>query len=347
MKWKEKRPPRIWVVGVDWLGDVIFSTPLLRAIKKRYPKCYLAYSAPTRCAEILEGNPYVDEIIPYEESVFLKDIFKNTIFVQKLRKSKFDIALFLHRSVTRAFLAWCAGIPQRTGFSTLKRHWILTERLSAPGPQTHRTLRYLRTLGSLEIPPDGSHVEVHVTADGRREWERLKHESPLGEQAHFAVLHPGGNWALKRWPLERFAQTVRVLEKRGIWTVICGQAKEAALSKKLMQLANSSKTVSFCGKTSLKALVAMIGESRFVISNDSGPLHIAAGLSRPLIGLFGPTVPQQTGPLSKGPVTVLQNKVGCELPCYFSTCHHHSCMESLSPESVNSAVDQYVSRYGY
>jgi len=335
---------RILIVGIDWLGDVIFSTPVIRAMRKKYPNAFIAYSTASRCLDVLKNNPYLDELIAYDEKPFLLNIAGNARFVQRLRQLKFDEAWFLHRSSTRAFLTRVAGIPNRIGYAHTKRDWLLTQRQVMPRDVSHRIDIYLGLLRGSGIACDGREVDFFINDDDRTLWEKQKSRTPLADGRPYVVFHPGGNWDLKRWPIDSYRRLASFFKVKGIRVVVCGTAKEAALAGVLADSASPKDVVSLCGETSIRTLACLIEESLLIISNDSGPIHLAAALGTPLVGLFGPTSPEDTGPVSRGRAVLLQKRLGCEIPCYFEKCHHRVCLDRLSPEEVMEAAEGILTK---
>lgn len=334
-----QEPKNMLIVGVDWLGDVLFSTSLLRALKEKFPSSRVVYAAPRRCLPILFHHPYVDEAIAYDEKLFVWGVFENIRFLKELRKRKFDTAILLHRSKTRAFLTMCAGIPQRVGYSYKGNRPYLTYAIKPPTDTLHRVLRYFALLEPLGIRPDLLQPVASVTESEILEWLKTLRSRMKDSFASpkYVVLHAGANWELKRWPTSYFMEVARRLMDRGLWVVLCGTSHEIALATEIEKC--GSRVLSFCGETNLRQLFAMISQAEFIISNDSGPLHIASALNVRSISIFGPTDPLLTGPLSRTRSLVLHQPVGCEVPCYFERCHHRICMEAISPNRVMEAVD--------
>jgi lipopolysaccharide heptosyltransferase II len=334
--------PRILVVGVDWMGDVIFSTPLLRALKSKYPKSFIAYSTTARCGEVLKNNSNVDEVVAFNEKPFLWGIMDFIAFVKQIRQRRFDAAIFIHRSATRAFLCFCAGIPIRTGYAGIKRGWLVTHPARPEESACHRIDRYFNSARKLNLSTAGREVELFISNQDNEDLEKIIYNTDLRDGRKYAVIHPGANWKLKRWPVEYFADIVSYLEKKGICSVLCGTESEKPIQDAIAERARSKNTVLLCGQTSVGSLAALMSRSMFVISADSGPLHIGAGLGTPLIALFGPTSPVETGPVSKGIVKVVMNKVNCDIPCYARTCEDKKCMEELRPHQVVHAIEEVL-----
>jgi len=154
------------------------------------------------------------------------------------------------------------------------------------------------------------------------------------------IINPGGNWNLKRWPKERFAQLITfLLEHWDVQVVLSGAKKDVPLIKEIDHLCEGG-AVLLAGKTGLCELVALMGKATLVISADSGPLHIANGVGTPVVALFGPTRPEITGPRGSGRVVLLQKDVGCNSEaCYVLDCPDNLCMKAVTVDDVCAAVD--------
>ncbi len=335
---KAESSPRVLVVGVDWMGDAILSTPVLRAIRKAYSACYLAITTPHRLMEIFESNPYVDRVISFEEGLFLPAIVRHLRFLVEIRRERFDTAVCLHRSGTRVFLTFLAGISRRLGFANTKMRFLLTERTAALQADEHRSQVYLDCLKPLGIESSDLRADIVVRTQDRRMLASLVRGTPLEESPPYAVIHPGGNWELKRWPAGYFCEIVDYLSSKKMISVICGTSDEISLAESIRAGVKAGSALSLCGKTSIGVLAALMEKSRVVLSNDSGPIHIAAGLGVPLVGLYGPTAAALTGAKARGPHRLLEGRVGCRVPCYFEYCSERACMEKIRPAEVVGAL---------
>lgn len=333
--------PRILIAGVDWLGDALFMTPVFRAIKRRWPGAYVAVSSAPRNQEALERCPDLDEVIAFDEAPFLLGLGAQEELRRRYRFGRFDTALLLHRSFVRALAAFRAGIPRRIGFSHPKRDWLLTERLDPPSSSLHRIDAYLSILRPLGIADAERTPRLSPRPEDLTDWRSLRSaRTGWTENEKMLVLHPGGNWDLKRWPAERFERTAQQAVREGWKVAVCGSRHEAHLGERIAASRSGGDVVSFCGATKFGGLVGMLASARLVISNDSGPLHVAAALGTPTLGLFGPTLPALTGPVASAASRTIHQDFGCELPCLFKRCSDRVCMDRLSPEEVWNVARQ-------
>jgi len=326
---------RILIVNVNWIGDVLFSTPAIRAIRKKYPKAYIASLVPPRGMGLLKNNPYLDEVIVGEDKTSAAYLLKQIPTILELRKRKFDTAVFFHRSRTRAWLAKLAGVPKRAGFESPLGRRGLTRAFPSPSAATHRIDLFLDLVEKLGIQADGRGIDFFPAKEAEETLSLLLERKGIHRNSPYVVLHAGGNWDMKRWPTGYFAEWIKLFLKKFSWTVVlCGQKPEEAISREISSYFSSREVVSLCGQTSLDELAILLKRAKLLLSNDSGPLHLAASQKTPLVGLFGPTSPEETGPVSEGPLVILRKDVGCEIPCYYRSCNYRVCMDWLTPEEV-------------
>ncbi len=332
---------RILVVNANWLGDVLFSTPSIRAIRKKFPESYLACLVPFRAENVLLRNPHLNEVIVYDDRVsFLSPSFWRMVL--KLKKKNFDSAFFFHRSKTKVLLAKLAGIEERFGYSSPARDRFLTRICPAPPVSEHKIDYFLNLLECFEIPSDGRSMDfVADPAAEKKVWELLVSEG-VRKGEPYAVVHAGGNWDLKRWPAEHFAQWIHLYKKEFPGKIIlCGTEPENGIAIEIKSHF-SKEVLSVCGKTSFDELAHLLKNAEFLLSNDSGPIHLAAALKTKIVGIFGPTSPQLTGPISEAPVKILWKDVGCDVPCYYQSCHYRVCMDWIAPEEVFEKTKQLL-----
>ena len=165
--------------------------------------------------------------------------------------------------------------------------------------------------------------------------ETILRENGVAKDEPYAVVHAGGNWELKRWPARYFTEWIRLYRMRfGGKILLCGTSAEEKLSEEILSSFPGGNVVSLCGKTPLDVLALLLKNARLLLSNDSGPIHLAATQKTNIIGLFGPTSPDLTGPVSEGNAVFLRKDVGCKIPCYYRSCGYRVCMDLLTPEEV-------------
>ncbi|NQT46806.1 MAG: lipopolysaccharide heptosyltransferase II [Candidatus Omnitrophica bacterium] len=333
---------RILIVNVNWVGDVLFSTPFIKAIRRRFPDAYIACMVVPRCVPMVEGSPDLDEVVLYDEDGIHASPSGKIRFILSLRKKRFDTAYLLHRSFTRTLLSLLAGIHKRIGYYTRKRFLLLTKTVEPPTEEVHKIDYFLKIAQAEGIKADDKHYEFFISEeDGRYAQELLSNKGILPDEK-FVVLNPGGNWDLKRWPKENFASVADgLIKKLGYKVIITGAAKDLSLANSIVSLCEN-KPIILCGVTTLKQVGAVMKKASLVISGDSGPMHISAAIGTPTIAIFGPTSPDITGPRGKGPLRLLRGKIECEVPCYNLTCTDNRCMSAIKPADVLIAAEELL-----
>lgn len=334
---------KILIVNVNWLGDVLFSTPLIKAVRREFPEAYIACMVVPRCREILELNPNLNEIIIYDEDGTHKGFFGKLKLISYIRSKKFNTAILLHRSFMRAFIVFLAGVNKRIGYYTKKRSFLLTEALRMPPEELHRVDFFLNLGKSLGISASDRNYEFFISDEHRQMVKSLLNKEGIADKDVLIAINPGGNWEPKRWPKENFAALAdKLTERINAKIIITGAKKDLPLAETISS-AMRAKPVIACGKTSLKELASIFERANLVIANDSGPMHISVSMGTSTIALFGPTSPKITGPLGKGRFVVLQEGVDCEIPCYDLSCGDYRCMEAITVQNVVEVAERLLS----
>lgn len=337
-----KEYSRILIVEVNWLGDVLFSTPFIRAIRARFKASHIACMLPPRTREILENNPNIDEIIIYDEKGIHRGIVGKLALIKLVRDKKFDLAILLHRSLTRTLITMFAGVPERAGYDTCKRRRFLTLPIESPVRPTHKVEYFLGIAEFFGSEAFGKDYEFFIRERDREYVKTELARSGIGEDDRVLVINAGGNWAPKRWQEEKFAKLGDMLiNKYGVKVVLSGSDKDVERAARISGMM-SSKAISFAGKTNIKELGALMERAFVVISGDSGPMHIACAMKSKVIALFGPTSPDITGPYGPGHYKVLHKPNKCVVPCYDTSCTASRCMDSITVEDVMNAFEELI-----
>lgn len=337
---------RILIVEVNWLGDVLFSTPLIKAVRKKFKDAHIACMVVPDQKDVLSGNPNIDEIIIYDEKGRHKSALGKMRLTATLRKKHFGLAILLHRSFTRTLVMCMAGIPVRTGYVTKKRRRFLTHPVEAADTELHKVEYFLRIAESLGCDISDKDVETFVEESHIKRVEEILGKSGVKTSDFLVVVNPGGNWAPKRWSPGNYVELIdSLVEKYQVKIVISGAAKDEKLANTIKSKVKEKKRiVSLAGKTGLKELAALMKRANIVISGDSGPMHVAVSVKSNVLALFGPTSPELTGPYGSGHYKVIQNDIGCEVPCYELTCSDHRCMDAIKVKDVLGAFEEMYNK---
>lgn len=332
-------PRNILIIKPSSIGDVVHTLPLWNLLHQRYPQAHISWLVAPACSGIIEGLPDL-RLLHFERkgwarawhsSTAARDLFR---FQRQLRQDRYDMVIDVQGLFRSAFFAFLTGAPVRIGFANAREFaWVFyTHRISVPTMDQHSVDRYLSLLPPIGCPTSPVEFPFPLT-DAHRQAIRAM----LGDIGPFAVLCPGANWETKRWPVERFAQLVRPLKDRfGLNCVVAGGPEISDLANHI------ADATSLCGKTTLMQLAALFESASVVIANDSGPMHIASALNRPLVTIFGPTNPIRTGPYSRME-TVVRANLDC-MPCYKRTCtrHQRRCLQELGIEPVLATAQQQL-----
>jgi heptosyltransferase-1 len=330
-------PNRILLIKPSAIGDVVHALPILNLLRRRWPSAHISWLVTPGCAGLLEGHPQLDEVILFERHRYAKFWRKPELMVElmhltrELRQGKFDLVVDLQGLFRSGFLSYQTRAPIRVGFSNAREFaWLGYTHQVPVSMEQHAVDRYLEITELLGCGR-GPVEFVFATNDRDRDFAA----GLTRGIDRYALLFPGTNWATKRWPVAHFAEIVEPLRQRfGLRSIVGGSPGEAQLASQIRGAVN------LAGKTSLRQLTALIERADLVISNDSGPMHIAAALGKPLVALFGPTNPARTGPYQREE-SVVRLDIPCS-PCYARRCVHHSCLRWLSVEAVMKAVEDAV-----
>jgi lipopolysaccharide heptosyltransferase II len=326
----------ILVVNVNWLGDAVFSIPVFKALKKTYPQAHLTCLCVPRVKEVLQFCPYVDKLIIYDERGRHRLPWQKWKLIRYLKKEKFDAAFILHRSMTRSLMAYLAGIPLRIGYCKIKA--FLTNPVEMKAEDIHRCDYYLKILEAYGIKVQDRLCELRLTAEDMQSVDAKLRQAGIGPTESYVVLNTGGNWDLKRWGTASFVLLAkRLYQEFGFKIVFPGAAKDMAYCQEIARSAGIGAVV-LAGKTGLGESLALYKRAVAVISADSGPLHLAHSVCADVIGIYGPTRPEITGPRGSGRLQILFKDVGCnKAPCYHLACTNNVCMQSVTVDDVVQA----------
>lgn len=345
MKDKHKR---ILIFNVNWVGDVLFSTALIRNVRRNFPDSFIACAIPGRCYPVLKGNPHLDEIIIFDEKERHKSTLSKMKFVQSLRARRFDTVFLLHRSFSRALICRLAGIKERIGYYTRKRGFLLTKGIKPlPKDASHRIDHYLHIIEQAGLRVEDRYTEFFFDEAEAKYVEAFLEKNGIGKDDFTVAINPGGNWLPKRWPKEHWAiLSDRLIEEFNAKVVITGSALDMPLAREIKDLMKE-KPVFACGVFNLKQFGAFAKKADLVITADTGPLHIAnAAGAKKIIALFGPTSPAITGPYPGKNAVIIQKDTDCKIPCYTVSCKDNRCMKAITPEDVIAQVRRITNKPG-
>lgn len=324
----------ILVVAPSWVGDCMLAQPLLARLKQRFPSCRIDLFAPPWTVTLLNHFPEVDEVIvnPFPHGALR--FSERRAIAKKLQLNQYDTAIILPNSLKSALIPFLANIPRRIGFVGEFRYGLLTDarRLDKQRlPLMVERFAYLaeEVGAALAKPVPAPRIPVSAQSSAN-----VLNKLALSTNQPLAIFCPGAEYGeAKRWPEVYFAKLAQGLRKRGYAVWLMGSPKDQAVCTKIFELSNGN-IKNLCGQTDLGDALALLALANVVVSNDSGLMHLAAALNKPLIALFGSSSPQFTPPLSPN-AQVLKVDLPCS-PCFKRVCPlgHFDCMIQLTPEHV-------------
>ena len=341
---------KILIRAANWIGDAIMALPALRAIRAAHnpPGSKIAILARSYVADIYRDQNVADELIVYENRGKHAGIAGRERLASELRAQKFDAAILLQNAFDAAWLAWRAGIPERIGYARDGRSLLLTKAIPVPKAgeiPTHEKFYYLELLrraGWLDTLPDEPFIQLCIPDASRRRAADFLAASGARPHATRVAIGAGAAYgSAKCWPPSRFARLAAQLQTQ--WdadVILFGAAAETDVSAAIA-LEMSKPPINLTGKTAIVDLPALLSQCHVFIGNDSGAMHVAAAAGLPTIGIFGPTDPFGTAPVTPRQSIVRQQPY-CS-PCFLRRCPiDHRCMTRITTEQVEAAVDPWL-----
>ncbi len=352
---------KILIANIFGVGDVLFTTPLIRNIKEQRPDAVIGYLGNRRTEELLRCHPLIDKIFVYERDEFEMTLRQSKwLWLRKvrdltgnIRRENYDAALNLSLNPNLTFLMWAAGIKRRIGFAYKNRGAFLTTRIPLKGYESKHVVEYyLDALSRLGCEPGHRPLEMFVPSDDVR-WARdyLEGRGLFTGGGGVAIVPGGGaSWGrdagYKRWPAECYAQlTDKIIEKFKLAVILLGSPRERELCERVAGLASYPVCAELAGKTTLMRFAALLKECRLAVVNDGGPLHVAVAAGTKTVSLFGPVDEKVYGPYPRDGHRVITGGVACR-PCYrrfrMPGCQHHLCLHTIDPDDVLLAVEEML-----
>ncbi|MDX9714057.1 MAG: lipopolysaccharide heptosyltransferase II [Dissulfurispiraceae bacterium] len=327
----KNRKNNILIRGVNWIGDAVMSMPAIYAIRHSHPDSHISLLIKPFVAPLFENNPSIDEIIIYDDSH--KGIFGKFRLARMLRKKRFQKAILLQNAVDAALTVFLAGIPERIGYDSDARGFLLTHKIPQDrlDRKIHHIDYYLNLLKNAGLDSVSARPWIYLTLE-----ERESARQTLSQlRRPILGINPGATYgSAKRWMPERFAEVAKWFQmETGGSIVIFGGKNEVGIAQEIDKHIFDSKLF-LAGSTGLRELAALISECDVFVTNDSGPMHMADALITPLVAIFGSTSPELTGPTSPN-THVLYSRVSCR-PCFDRTCGLGDlrCMSMVRPDEV-------------
>lgn len=321
----------------NWVGDLVMATPLIEDIKKKYPNSKITAMGPLPIISLLEQDPNVDEVFGFQRARNTIRRLAHRSVIEKLSGGKHDVGVLVPGSFSSAWVLFHGKVKRRIGFTQDMRRWLLTDALTKPKRDqgVHQVEMYKRLLSPLDIKLSKTSPKLYVREEEKeRAWELL---SKFGVQKGEPLIgmNPGAAFgSAKCWMPDRFHTVAREMSKE-YRVLVFGDRSQSALNREICRGQNSN-VINLAGTTSIRELAALISLCHVLLTNDSGPMHMADALGVRIVALFGSTNPLATGPYRGH--QIIRHTVECS-PCYQRTCPiDFRCMKGIQTGEVLVAL---------
>lgn len=330
---------KILIVKPSSLGDIVHSLPVLDSLKRRFPDSTIHWVVARGFEGILEGHPMIERLWIIDKDDWKKlsramvSVSELRNLFRSLRSERFDCVIDLQGLLRSGIITGATGAPLRIGFREAREgsRLFYTHTVEG-GKDVHAVDRYLKIARFLGC--DTGEVFFPFPGCGTA-FTDLALPSGIA-CGRYAVLVPGARWASKRWPAEKFG---RLAARLPVKSVVVGGKGDATLAGDVVRFSKGT-AFSLAGKTDLKGLVEVVRCARFMVCNDSGPMHIAAAMGIHVFALLGPTNPLRTGPYGEKH-TIIRKDIPCS-PCYRRSCKNNECMAMIKVEEVGRLIDDFL-----
>lgn len=364
----------ILLIKLSAMGDVVHTFPVLNKLRRRYPKARIDWLVTPALAELLRHNPAITDVVEFFRDEWarpwrLAPFVSTARFIATLRAAEYDLVVDLQGQLRSAVFAFASGAPVRIGFDKpraavwkalprkipdeAKKHawqgaregsWLAyTHHLQVPTLDVHPVERYLGVGPMLGLDDDAPDFSFPIPPEATTRIDALLDYYDIAK-TKLVVIAPGTNWETKQWRGDGFAEVARHFLKNSCAVALIGSDRERETCEAVARLAPGA--VNLAGETTLSELAALICRASICVTNDSGPMHLAVALDRPVVSVFGPTDPIWAGPYRRNGA-VLRVDLPCS-PCYLrrlSECPHgHACMKDVSAGAVIERADGILAK---
>jgi heptosyltransferase-2 len=328
----------------NWVGDAVMAIPALEAVRRSRPGDEISILARPGVADLFIGQPFADRLLEYDYRGRHSGWLGRERLIGELRREKFEIAVLLQNAFEAAWLAWRAGVPKRIGYARDGRSLLLSQAVAVPKPgeiprhESHYYLELLRRAGWIETREEVAAIRLRVAESAREAAESSLLRAGARPGSWRCAIAPGASYgAAKCWLPSRFASLAdRLISECGADVIFFGTPAETEMAAQI-RAEMKCCAVSLVGQTSTRDLAALFSACSVFIGNDSGAMHVAAAAGLPVIGIFGPTDPEGTAPVTQQ-FTLIREAVSCS-PCFLRTCPiDHRCMTRIEVEPVFAAA---------
>jgi predicted lipopolysaccharide heptosyltransferase III len=350
---------RILLVRLRQIGDVVFTTPAVHALRARFPDAHIAYVVEPAAAPVVSHNPHIDEVIVAPRTRGLAGVRAEAALIRRLRRAKYDLAIDFHGGPRASLLTWMSGAPSRIGYTVAGRSWMYTTRVTRtralrPRHSVENQWDLLEPLGMAAADAGAFPVEMPADPDALVQVRRRLADAGVGEAARLIVVHVSSSSPFRRWSADAFAAAIAALAAGGEdrRVIVTAGPSEAGAAERIIDAARArlrapdAARIVRCGEFSLAELRALSETAAVYIGGDSGPLHIAATSPAPIVALYGPTLPARSRPWRAARIAseaVDAGPLPCR-PCDQRVCApgDFRCLTRIEPETVVLAAERLL-----
>ncbi len=354
---------KILIIKLSAIGDVVHTLPALNALRAHYPSAHITWVVEEAASDLVIGHRALNRVLVSRRKEWMsglasRDGFAHvraaSAFIRSLRDTRYDLILDFHGLLKSSLLILLARGKRKIGFGKGMAHMehshlFLNERIPAVSMEHHALRRQLMLLESLGIRCGKIAFEVPIGQADRQEAKRLLAAEGILPGSAYAAVNPGAKWNTKLWHEAGFAQVADQMIRRHAFQVVFTGSREDADQIRAIRARMQESAAVLAGQTRLKVLGALYENAKFVLSTDTGPMHLAAAVKTPVIALFGPTAPWRTGPYGEKH-RVIRGETACS-PCFKRDCTLTSteggftapCMARISVQEVLSLIEMQVS----
>jgi len=339
-----KDPQRIIVRMPNWIGDLVMATPVLSDLRTAYPQAHITAMCRSPIGDLLKEAPEIDELFCFNKSSGWSGVKEQNRVIHQLRRGRYDLGILLTHSFSSAWWFWQGKVKRRIGYVCNGRRLLLSQGLSFPEniQNQHLVMTYKELLGPLGIGLSHTSPRLYLAEKEMSDASLLFRQHGIPEGALVVGINPGATYgSAKCWLPERFREVAqRLLMDPDLYLVFFGDQATSGLVREICS-GFSKRVVNLAGATSLRTLVSGIHLCDVLLTNDSGPMHVADAIGTPIVALFGSTSSIITGPYRSG--IVIHKHVECS-PCYERTCPiDFRCMKSIEVDEVCHAIMKMLS----
>lgn len=351
---------QVLLIRLREIGDVVFTTPAVRALRRLYPDAHISYLVEPAAEPVIRNNPHIDDIVVAPRMRGARGLVDELELVRRLRRSRFDLVVDFHGGPRASILTWLTGAPVRIGYEVRGRSWMYSR--VVPRPRELRARHSVENqwdlvaaLGVAPPNPKDDPVEMPLDLPSVEEVDRRLAAGGVSGNDRLFVMHVSAGNPFRRWPATSFAAVAAALagrDSRHRIVVTSGPAERAAAAG-VIEAARAAlpedarARVLACGDFSLPELRALVERAAAYIGGDSGPMHVASASGVPIVGLYGPTLPARSAPWrGSAPAEAVEvTGLPCR-PCEQRTCEpgDFRCLGWIQPEQVVVSAERVLSR---